>query len=83
MRETVELYNILSESDTNLRQPVGMENQLLKDNAMDSDVAQSMLQLLQVNITWLSLCYRPVCPSCLLPCVHTKYGSGNLPGSAI
>ena len=48
MQEAVDLYNILSESDTNLRQPVGMESQL-KDSTMDSDVAQSMLQLLQVS----------------------------------
>lgn len=48
-QQAVDLYNILSESDTNLRQPVGMENQLLKDSAMDSDVAQSMIQLLQVR----------------------------------
>ena len=48
MQEAVDLYNILSESDTNLRQPVGMESQL-KDSTMDSDVAQSMLQLLQVT----------------------------------
>lgn len=43
----LELYNILSESDTNLRQPVGLENQLLK-NSLGSEVGQSILQLLQV-----------------------------------
>ena len=43
----LELYNILSESDTNLRQPVGLENQLMK-NSLGSEVGQSMLQLLQV-----------------------------------
>lgn len=44
----LDLYNILSKSDTDLRQPVGLETQLLKDNDMDSDVAKSMLQLLKV-----------------------------------
>lgn len=45
----VELYNVLSKSDTaSLRQPVGLEQQLLKDNEMDSEVGQSMLQLLKV-----------------------------------
>ena len=44
----LELYNILSESDTNLRQPVGLENQLLK-NSLGSEVGQSILQLLQVS----------------------------------
>lgn len=46
----MELYNILSESNTDLRQPVGLEEQLLKDEALDSEVGQSMLQLLQVNM---------------------------------
>ena len=45
----IELYNVLSMSDTaSLRQPVGLEQQLLKDNDMDSEVGQSMLQLLKV-----------------------------------
>lgn len=44
----LDLYNILSKSDTDLRQPVALETQLLKDNDMDSDVAKSMLQLLKV-----------------------------------
>ena len=45
----VELYSVLSKSDTaSLRQPVGLEQQLLKDNEMDSEVGQSMLQLLKV-----------------------------------
>ena len=46
----VELYSVLSKSDTaSLRQPVGLEQQLLKDNEMDSEVGQSMLQLLKVK----------------------------------
>ncbi len=48
MQEAVDLYNMLSDSDTNLRQPIGMANQLFQEG-MDSDVARSMLQLLQVR----------------------------------
>ena len=51
MQAAMELYNILSESNTDLRQPVGLEAQLLKDEALDSEVGQSMLQLLQVHLT--------------------------------
>ncbi len=47
-QKALDLYHILSESDTNLRQPVELENQLLKHMTMDSEVGQSMLQLLQV-----------------------------------
>lgn len=43
------MYHVLSESDTNLRQPIELENQLLKHMTMDSEVGQSMLQLLQVR----------------------------------
>ncbi|DBB14759.1 TPA: hypothetical protein ACH3X3_004373 [Trebouxia sp. C0006] len=43
----LDLFNILSESDTNLRQPVGLEDQLLQARSIDSEVGQSMLQLLQ------------------------------------
>ncbi len=47
---------MLSESDTNLRQPIELENQLLKHMTMDSEVGQSMLQLLQVrNCIWQTL----------------------------
>ena len=48
MPAALELYNILSESNIDLRQPVGLEEQLLKDDVLDSEVGQSMLQLLQV-----------------------------------
>lgn len=44
----LDLFNILSESDTDLRQPVGLEDQLLQARSIDSEVGQSMLQLLQV-----------------------------------
>lgn len=49
VQAALELYHILSESNTDLRQPVGLEMQLLKDEALDSEVGQSMLQLLQVS----------------------------------
>ena len=51
MQEAVDLYNMLSDSDTNLRQPIGMANQLFQEG-MDSDVARSMLQLLQVRTAY-------------------------------
>ncbi len=44
----LELFSLLSSSDTKLRQPVGLEMQLMQDMRMDSDVSRSMLQLLQV-----------------------------------
>ncbi|KAL0049434.1 hypothetical protein WJX82_002295 [Trebouxia sp. C0006] len=46
-QRALDLYHVLSESDTNLRQPIELENQLLKHMTMDSEVGQSMLQLLQ------------------------------------
>ena len=55
VQAAMELYNILGESGTNLCQPVGLENQLLKYERMDSDVGKSMLQLLQVLLLALSL----------------------------
>ena len=39
---------MLSKSDTQLRQPVGLEEQLMSDTRLDSIVGMSMLQLLQV-----------------------------------
>ena len=45
----MDLYHILSESDTHLRQPVALESQLLADQDLDDDVGRSMLQLLQVS----------------------------------
>ncbi len=49
VQAALELYAILSESNIDLRQPVGLEEQLLKDDVLDSEVGQSMLQLLQVR----------------------------------
>ena len=50
MQAALDLYHILSESDTDLRQPVGLEKQLLQGQSLDEDVGQSMLQLLQVRL---------------------------------
>ena len=49
IQAAMDLYHILSESDTHLRQPVGLEEQLLQNRRMSSDVGKSMLQLLQVS----------------------------------
>lgn len=51
----LELFKLLSRSDTQLRQPVGLEAQLRGNARMDSDVSQSMLQLLQVRDYSLAL----------------------------
>ena len=48
LQAALDLYHILSESDTNLRQPVGLEKQLLTEYSLDVDVGQSMLLMLQV-----------------------------------
>ncbi|KAL3130461.1 hypothetical protein ABBQ38_008282 [Trebouxia sp. C0009 RCD-2024] len=47
VQAALDLYHILSESDTNLRQPVGLEKQLLSEYSLDADVGQSILQMLQ------------------------------------
>ena len=48
LQQALELHSILTQSDTNLRQPVALKEQLLLGR-MGSDVAQSMLQMLQVK----------------------------------
>ena len=50
VQAVLELYDLLKVSNTDMRQPVGLEEQLLKDDAMDTEVGQSMLQLLQVSL---------------------------------
>ena len=86
----MELYNILSESNTDLRQPVGLEEQLLKDEALDSEVGQSMLQLLQVHLTYPSpgaACQRTASPqtgsghwaACAVPSLERSSGRDGLP----
>ena len=54
--KAVDVYNILIESDNELRQPVRLETQLLKHMTMDAEVGQSMLQLLQVSQRDLQCC---------------------------
>ena len=49
VQKALELYDTLSKSDTALRQPVGLEQQLLKKNDLDTEVGQSMLQLLKAR----------------------------------
>ena len=61
VQQALELHSILSQSDTNLRQPVGLEEQLLLGR-MGSDVGQSMLQMLQVHILLLTLVARAPVP---------------------
>lgn len=49
IQAAMDLYHILSESDTHLRQPVGLKEQLMQNRRMSSEVGASMLQLLQVS----------------------------------
>ncbi|DBA72363.1 TPA: putative 3',5'-cyclic phosphodiesterase pde-3 [Trebouxia sp. C0005] len=50
VQDALDLHFILSKSDTDLRQPVGLEEQLMADNRLDSVVGMSMLQLLQGDV---------------------------------
>ena len=52
LQQALELHTILSQSDTNLRQPVALEEQLLMGR-MGSDVGQYMLQMLQARLRTL------------------------------
>ncbi len=67
----LDLFNILSESDTNLRQPVGLEDQLLQARSIDSEVGQSMLQLLQVCHRTLSSQTHNFLPPSVASCQST------------
>lgn len=49
VQSALDIYHVLTESNTDLRQPVGLESQLLKESSMDSEVGRSMLQLLTVS----------------------------------
>ena len=49
VQDALDLHFILSKSDTDLRQPVGLEQQLMADNRLDSVVGMSMLKLLQAG----------------------------------
>ncbi|DBA93554.1 TPA: putative 3',5'-cyclic phosphodiesterase pde-3 [Trebouxia sp. C0006] len=46
VQSALDIYHVLTESNTDLRQPVGLESQLLKKSSMDTEVGMSMLQLL-------------------------------------
>ena len=48
VQSALDIYHVLTESNTDLRQPVGLESQLLKKSSMDTAVGMSMLQLLTV-----------------------------------
>ena len=48
VQSALDIYHVLTESNTDLRQPVGLESQLLKKSSMDTEVGMSMLQLLTV-----------------------------------
>ena len=49
IQDALDLSVILHGADTQLRQPVGLEQQLLHHLSMDEEVGQSMVQLLQVT----------------------------------
>ena len=56
MQAALDLYRMLSEPGIDLRQPVRLASQLLIDNVnMDTEVGQSMLQLLQVCLQLFSM----------------------------
>ena len=54
VQTAMDLYHILSDSNTHLRNPVALETQLLADEGMDDEVGKSMLQLLQVRLSLVS-----------------------------
>ena len=56
VQEALDLQYLLSKSDTDLRQPVGLEQQLMADSRLDSIAGISMLQLLQVTIFFYLPC---------------------------
>ena len=51
------LHTMLTGSATELRQPINLEQQLIQTTGSDSDVAASMVQLLQVQplLAWSQL----------------------------
>ena len=57
MTQILDLRHILTESTTDLRQPIGLERQLLESShSTDDEVGLSMLQLLKVGphaLPWL------------------------------
>jgi len=66
MPQILDLRHILTESTTDLRQPIGLERQLLESSqSTDDEVGLSMLQLLKV-----SPCLSTTCPL-LVHCLST------------
>lgn len=62
MQSALDIYHLLTEGHNDLRQPVGLETQLLKESSMDSEVGMSMLQLLSVSLVLqLSLLVKTDC----------------------
>lgn len=60
--QIMDLRKILTESTTDLRQPIGLERQLLEScHATDGEVGLSMLQLLKVSPTRLMLSIHVHC----------------------
>lgn len=48
MKRLLDLHRLLKSSDTQLRQPFNLEQQLLQSVGSDCEVALSMVQMLQV-----------------------------------
>jgi len=53
------LHNMLTGCTTELRQPINLEQQLLQTSGDDSEVAASMVQLLQVSVNYLLTATTP------------------------
>lgn len=48
VKRLLDLHRMLKDSDTHLRQPINLEQQLLQSVGSDCEVALSMVQMLQV-----------------------------------
>ena len=66
VQEALDVYHILTEGNNDLRQPVGLETQLLKESSMDSEVGMSMLQLLSVRASMNWALYLRCLDCCVL-----------------
>ncbi|DBB01895.1 TPA: hypothetical protein ACH3X1_000492 [Trebouxia sp. C0004] len=81
LQQALELHTLLSQSDTNLRQPVGLEEQLLMGR-MGSDVGQSMLQMLQGNPTKPQI-HRSTIETDELPAPWSPYAHATAEAAAL
>lgn len=62
MPQILDLRQILTESNTDLRQPIGLERQLLENcQSTDGEVGLSMLQLLKVSLVGSITCLHCHC----------------------